>query len=337
MSSCVLMQLNALSYSDVSNSRLEHATLVGVTDPTGSIPQGHVFLTGLGDAIPKRVFLNVYPATEADDGIVVPVAMELPARARLFLERLNAGAVVFPQGPDDTLIPPKLDNGDLDGDLYTCVWNKKIIKYLQDNTQDDFNFGMPADDDDLLWTEFQIKVDGSFRPALVVGKINDDLYHVEVEIEVENSDERVYERKRMTKEDIYSGTSILEAVIGHRFGKKRKQAKRGVKQTEFHFKWASGVEEWVTVQTVAEDYQSPPELLVEYAQEQGLLGVSGPKDCKWLKKYFFSACLLKIKDRRQVGEEVEVLCEYDGDIEEWESLEDVKVDGKVRVPPEVIF
>ena len=38
--------------------RFDHAYLVGVSDPTGQIPTGQVFITGMGDKAPAEVFLT---------------------------------------------------------------------------------------------------------------------------------------------------------------------------------------------------------------------------------------------------------------------------------------
>jgi hypothetical protein len=37
---------------------IKHGTVVGVSDPTGHIPCGHVFLTGMDEQTPSEVFLT---------------------------------------------------------------------------------------------------------------------------------------------------------------------------------------------------------------------------------------------------------------------------------------
>ena len=37
---------------------IKHGSLVGVSDPTGHIPEGLVFLTGFGERAPSRTFLT---------------------------------------------------------------------------------------------------------------------------------------------------------------------------------------------------------------------------------------------------------------------------------------
>ncbi|KAL9188528.1 hypothetical protein ACHAXT_006906 [Thalassiosira profunda] len=57
---------------------LMHASLVGLKDPTGAIPAGHVFVTGnkvvTDDA--DRVYVTRFPCTNAGDGFVLPIVPE---------------------------------------------------------------------------------------------------------------------------------------------------------------------------------------------------------------------------------------------------------------------
>ena len=160
---------------------LEHATLVGVCDPTGCIPEGHVFLTGFGRQLPHEVFVTVTPSGEASDGIVVPVAdATFPAHARFFLDNLSFGAIVFALGGEDTLVPPKMDDGDLDGDLYVVLWHRGIISMLQDTVESSKFDGLPPVDHlRVVGIPFQTECDGIFYDAIVVEKLDEDLYLVE--------------------------------------------------------------------------------------------------------------------------------------------------------------
>eukprot|EP00804_Cyclotella_cryptica_P011740 CCRYP_011340-RB/>CCRYP_011340-RB protein AED:0.05 eAED:0.05 QI:1472/1/1/1/0.75/0.55/9/212/506 len=300
-------------YDDLG--RLDHASLIGVTDPTGCIPEGHVCLTGFGDEIPMKVFVSVFPATEPNDGIIIPVANSmLPTHAKLFLESLSFGAIVFAQGPNDTLIPPTLDNADLDGDLYAVVWNNDILKTLQDRATSDIE--ELSDDEDLVGTRFQTKFNGPLlRPATVVGMVEHQMYRVKT-----NKTPAKY--KDMTKEEIYGETLILDEVIGHR-----------LRPTQFLFKWKGGRNEWVTMKDAKSMYLTDPPLqLLVYAEEKGLVGDNGPKDCKWLTMNLPSVELVKIEDHRELKSgKYEVLCVYEGGFEEWEPLQDVVKDGKLQV------
>ena len=43
---------------DMAKTVIKHGNVVGVSDPTGNIPCGRVFLTGMGEWAPREVFLT---------------------------------------------------------------------------------------------------------------------------------------------------------------------------------------------------------------------------------------------------------------------------------------
>ncbi|KAL3774211.1 hypothetical protein ACHAW5_008536 [Stephanodiscus triporus] len=125
---------------DEVKTRIKHGNVVGVCDPTGYIPSGHVFLTGMGgmgERAPSEVFLTRYPCTEGKDGIVAKLASwrDMPEEAFQFLDGLDFGAVVFPLG--DNPLPPTINDGDLDGDLYPCIWDQNLIAGMTINADDE--------------------------------------------------------------------------------------------------------------------------------------------------------------------------------------------------------
>lgn len=52
-----------------AKDKIKHGNFVGVSDPTGCIPHGCIFLTGFTNP-PPTVFITRFPCTEAKDGIV---------------------------------------------------------------------------------------------------------------------------------------------------------------------------------------------------------------------------------------------------------------------------
>ena len=54
------VDLNSLQTSSIDEAKavIKHGNVVGVSDPTGHIPCGHVFLTGFGERAPSEVFLT---------------------------------------------------------------------------------------------------------------------------------------------------------------------------------------------------------------------------------------------------------------------------------------
>ena len=85
------------NFNDDKTNGTKHASLVGVADPTDSIPLGCVFLTGMSNP-PARVFLTRSPCTEASDVIVVnvPEKGDLLLSCYNFLSYLPFGTVIFP-------------------------------------------------------------------------------------------------------------------------------------------------------------------------------------------------------------------------------------------------
>ena len=307
-------------FLDGSGEKLDHATLIGVSDPTGLIRQGCVYLTGFGCELPAEVFVTVTPSGEANDGIVVPVDHDLPSGVKSYLDNLSFGAIVFALGDDHTLIPPELDDGDLDGDLFLVLWNRDLILMIQDSEGPPRFEVMP--DDDLVPTDFQIERDGSFCDAEVVERLDDGLYRVETGKDTKTS-------IQMTREEILKDRKCLSQVLGHRVGKKSHP-------TEFHLEWIGGKKEWVALRTVREEYPDcgPPLQLIEYVHNKGLLNESGPKDCKWVKRFVSKlgrSELARVTSHQLKDTKIELLCLYNDDVERWKLMEEVEQDGKLQI------
>ena len=118
---------------------VKHASLVGVADPTDSIPQGHVFLTGFkSTSAPSKVFLTRSPCAEAADGKIVPVFNEsqiLFSEDYQSLSKLPFGFVVFPLGKPSLV--SKINSSDLDGDLFFAMWDEPIVHEAENNSRNE--------------------------------------------------------------------------------------------------------------------------------------------------------------------------------------------------------
>ena len=59
---------------------LQHSCVVGVADPTHSIPPGHIFVTGaLGtEADVPQLFVTRFPCTVRKDGLLLPLVTSPP-------------------------------------------------------------------------------------------------------------------------------------------------------------------------------------------------------------------------------------------------------------------
>ena len=60
-----------------ARTRFKHVNVVGVCDPTGYVPNNHVFLTRTGEMgklVSSEVFLSRYPCAGGKDSIIAKVA-----------------------------------------------------------------------------------------------------------------------------------------------------------------------------------------------------------------------------------------------------------------------
>jgi ribosomal protein L24 len=123
---------------------LQHAFLVGLRDPTNSIPEGHIFVTGSASTevddnteskIGNKVLITRFPCTEALDARVLPVIKKRPPQMSVpdwnSLRELAFGGIVFGNSAKGNLpLPTMIANGDLDGDLYLVCWSKDMVDAL---------------------------------------------------------------------------------------------------------------------------------------------------------------------------------------------------------------
>lgn len=113
---------------------VRHAWLVGVTDPTHAIPYDHVFVTGFSKTM-SHIFCTRSPCIQPNRGRLLKLLTEKPAEMSpkhwAFLQRLDFGAIVFPNAPQGLpFLPFTISNGDLDGDLYFACWDAEILQQL---------------------------------------------------------------------------------------------------------------------------------------------------------------------------------------------------------------
>jgi ribosomal protein L24 len=129
------------AYRDQSHgnrgSGLEHTFLIGVSDPTESIPPGFVFVTGVHESpIKNTVLVSRFPCTEVHDAHVLPVLRDRPSgMSEENWEWLCAkpfGAMIFGNpARGDRPLPSRIADGDLDGDLYFACWHDPIVSLLE--------------------------------------------------------------------------------------------------------------------------------------------------------------------------------------------------------------
>jgi hypothetical protein len=110
--------------------------------PTGFIPSGHIFVTGLSSLKEgthqrlQSIFITRSPCVNPDDVQMLPLLTKRPPKMPFadwkWLNQLPFGAVIFPlcQSPNETPLPETIAAGDLDGDLYFSCWDTNILSYL---------------------------------------------------------------------------------------------------------------------------------------------------------------------------------------------------------------
>jgi len=128
---------------------LRHASLVGVCDPTGKLPEGHVFVTGedkcplTGQPKPfvegrEKLFVSRSPCVEPSDAHILPVVNTKPNNMQRnewdHLCSYPFGLIIFatPKNKKVIPLPVKVADGDLDGDQYFVCWDSKILETFDD-------------------------------------------------------------------------------------------------------------------------------------------------------------------------------------------------------------
>lgn len=111
----------------------KHSFVVGLADPTGAIPQGHIFVPGLTDR--STLFVTRCPCMQPNDGHMLPVVTEKPRDMQPsdweWLQTLPFGSIIFGNSRrGHASLPSRIANGDLDGDLYCLCWDDQILESI---------------------------------------------------------------------------------------------------------------------------------------------------------------------------------------------------------------
>jgi len=127
---------NAYAKKSVRARDLQHASVVGVADPTSSLPVGHVFVTGMKHLPQESLFVTRFPCNLPSDGRILQNVTHKPAAMSAedwsWLNELPFGAIIFSDAEEGMKpLPEMVADGDLDGDLYFVCWNEEILKYIK--------------------------------------------------------------------------------------------------------------------------------------------------------------------------------------------------------------
>jgi hypothetical protein len=120
----------------LTTDRRNHAWLVGVPDPTNSLPPDTVFVPGMKTCQFSDIFVTRSPCYAYDHGrkfatiTVKPETMSSEDWNWLNND-LNFGVIIFSNPrPGMKSIPERIANGDLDGDLYLVCWDEDILESM---------------------------------------------------------------------------------------------------------------------------------------------------------------------------------------------------------------
>lgn len=242
-----------------------------------------------------------------------------------FLESLSPGAVVFALGSSP--LPPMIQDGDLDGDLYAVIWDPRLIGGIpvhdgisssadHIDLEEDMAVAKDEGEEDLK-AVFQHEIDGKMFDARVTGKIQEDVYRVATGPNMQTIIE-------MTHEEINQGKDFIFEITSHR------RSKGGV--VEFYCNWASGESDWKSSSYIQQHHSGPPQALIEYVLGKNLnkSGVLPKRFCKWMEASIVEANVVEVINHKvDARGKIEVLIRYDDRSEDWHTLKDAKDDCKL--------
>ena len=290
--------------------RRNHGCCVGLADPTDAIPEGHIFVTGFGQGNKmKDVFITRYPNTEKKDGLLVPIVTKRPKKMSKenwdMLCSHEFGFVFFSCGPE--LLPAKIADGDLDGDLYFICWDHEIIGSIKRKKHKKQKTTESVNDDDFVGAEFFETIHGRWQHVVVEEKLENNIYRVHIGNEYQN----------MSQDEIETFTKdkfSFEKITNHRG--------TGINM-EVEILFTNGNKQWQVLNSKSR--QVYEDSLVNYAVKNNLLDEVG---WKWIKAKELTrdSCIVKVTShRRREGKwEAEIL--FDDQETMWDTVGNIMQD-----------
>lgn len=290
----------------------EHASLVGVTDPTNKIPKGMIFLASFGFA-PKEIFITRSPNTDLQDCRILPVLAKRPTKMPKkdwdMLRMLPFGIVVFSNKKDKEgkTLPETIADGDLDGDLYQVCWNDQVVRSVKQSLGGKNSKEIKHLDDDLVGLEFIEKNNGKDQEFLIEKKIDTDTYRVRI------GNDNVQDLSREEIERLIKDKEHVETIVSHR---------QNGNAVEVEVEWSNGHRSYMIVdQRFRKEQQIN---LVNYAIDNDL---QSEKNWAWVKKFCRETRLVKVvSHRHKKGKKLEAELMYENGETEWDTIENIKKD-----------
>ncbi len=210
----------------------------------------------------------------------------------------------------DNPLPPTINDGNLDGDIYVCIWDPKMLAGITINAIDECLGEILSDE--VVGTELLVYDEGTetWHNAMVMQKLNANLYSVEIGPKKN--------KKEMTRDEIYKGREYILKVVGHRRGRYSK-GKKTKSVVEFSLTLSTGKSTWWSTERIRQTYAAPPELLQVYLLDKRLLKNGDlPKTfVKWVSKTMEDVVPLEITKHRVKDKNIKVLCRYSDGDEVW--------------------
>lgn len=257
--------------------------LVGVADPTLSLPKDSVFVSGLKSTdCSDKVFVTRYPGLVKDDAKLFSLVNSWKPQGMSdeewsYLQSLPFGFIVFGKSSESPLsLPEQVADSDLDGDNFHVLWDYKMIKLLKaaevqnSISPETQNVGMTKTEDEYYDCDIVIRSGkNSFKDATVIGKVDDHSYEVQVGKET----------RIVPAEEIEGKQLEVLAIVGHHGNdlKVRWRLRNGdIKET---------------MEKKSDMKRQIPNMVAEYAIEKNLLE---HPDWRWAKRYVRDTYMKKI-------------------------------------------
>ena len=255
--------------------------LVGVADPTLSLPTDSVFVPGLNpmDCHHNKIFVTRYPCLTYDDAKLVTLVTchkprEMTDDKWNFLQSLPFGFIVFGKSSHSELsLPEQIGDGDLDGDNYHVLWDYKMIESLI--SAEESNVAVAKQDNETMevdgkYYDFTFQAgQGNFQDATILGKVDDGTYNVQI-----GDETRILE-----EEEIMGTKDEVVAIVGHNRCDLRVQWKLKDGSTQ------------VTTEKRSALRKEIPKMIANYALENKLLDTPG---WKWAKRELRETYMQKV-------------------------------------------
>jgi RNA dependent RNA polymerase len=330
--------LEAYAYESATWRRRTWAFCVGVCDPTNSLPEGTVFVTGMGvgrNSV-KKVYMTRCPCTEVGDGKLVERVHEKPLTMETeywnFLKSLHFGVVIFanPQKENGLPLPPQISNGDLDGDQYFICWDDEILEILTAQNRDELKIHTEIledteesvdekeeDLDPILGQQVRKVISGKSCIGTVIMKLTD----------MDKDEEPSYKcdfgksgSLVLTRKQILKGRDFMDRILDHR--------QNGSSAEVFilwHFCQSTS---WQRVDVLRRESEENASVLADYARDKELLNTKG---WEWASALQRDARIVQVLDwKGEIFPNLKIQVMYDDGSIEWEKASDLADDPDDR-------